>query len=94
MHVNFEATLRYALRWIASLLAVLLLPVLAQAAEPVVLRVGDITYDNRPTPGLVQLYRRWASSGLGLIITGSNAYSAWRSPGNLVWPMACRPRLI
>ncbi len=29
------------------------------------------TYDNRPTADLLQLYRRWASSGLGLIITGN-----------------------
>ena len=28
------------------------------------------TSDNRPTPALVQLYRRWAGAGLGLIHTG------------------------
>ncbi len=29
------------------------------------------TYDNRATDGLVRLYRRWAASGAGLIITGN-----------------------
>lgn len=29
------------------------------------------TYDNRPTLDLVQLYRRWAASGLGLVLTGN-----------------------
>jgi 2,4-dienoyl-CoA reductase-like NADH-dependent reductase (Old Yellow Enzyme family) len=44
------------------------------------------TYDNRPTPDLVQLYRRWAGSGLGLIITGNVMLDrrALGEPGNVV----------
>ena len=44
------------------------------------------TYDNRPTSGLVQLYRRWASSGLGLVITGNVMIDrrALGEPGNVV----------
>lgn len=44
------------------------------------------TYDNRPTLGLVQLYQRWASSGLGLIITGNIMIDrrALGEPGNVV----------
>jgi 2,4-dienoyl-CoA reductase-like NADH-dependent reductase (Old Yellow Enzyme family) len=44
------------------------------------------TYDSRPTTDLVQLYRRWASSGLGLIITGNVMIDrrALGEPGNVV----------
>lgn len=44
------------------------------------------TYDNRPTADLVQLYRRWASSGLGLILTGNVMIDrrALGEPGNVV----------
>lgn len=44
------------------------------------------TYDNRPTPELVQLYRRWSSSGLGLIMTGNIMIDrqALGEPGNIV----------
>ena len=44
------------------------------------------TYDNRPTAELVQLYRRWASSGLGLIMTGNVMINrrALGEPGNVV----------
>lgn len=44
------------------------------------------TYDNRPTSDLVQLYRRWASSGLGLIMTGNVMIDrrALGEPGNVV----------
>lgn len=44
------------------------------------------TYDNRPTLGLVELYRRWAASGLGLIITGNVMIDrrALGEPGNVV----------
>lgn len=44
------------------------------------------TYDNRPTSELVQLYRRWASSGIGLIITGNVMIDrqALGEPGNVV----------
>ncbi|MFG6429577.1 NADH:flavin oxidoreductase/NADH oxidase family protein [Roseateles sp. LYH14W] len=44
------------------------------------------TYDNRPTPGLVQLYRRWGASGLGLIVTGNVMIDrrALGEPGNVV----------
>ncbi len=43
------------------------------------------TYDNRPTPELVQLYRRWGSSGLGLILTGNVMIDrrALGEPGNV-----------
>jgi 2,4-dienoyl-CoA reductase-like NADH-dependent reductase (Old Yellow Enzyme family) len=44
------------------------------------------TYDNRPTPDLVQLYRRWGASGLGLIMTGNVMIDrrALGEPGNVV----------
>ena len=44
------------------------------------------TYDNRPTQDLVQLYRRWAASGLGLIVTGNVMIDrrALGEPGNVV----------
>lgn len=44
------------------------------------------TYDNHPKPALVQLYRRWASSGVGLIITGNVMIDrrALGEPGNVV----------
>ncbi len=43
------------------------------------------TYDNRPTPDLVRLYRRWGSSGLGLILTGNVMIDrrALGEPGNV-----------
>ncbi|MBT9550690.1 MAG: NADH:flavin oxidoreductase/NADH oxidase family protein [Hydrogenophaga sp.] len=43
------------------------------------------TYDNRPTPALVALYRRWAASGLGLILTGNMMVDrrALGEPGNV-----------
>lgn len=43
------------------------------------------TYDNRPTPKLVTLYRRWAASGIGLIITGNIMVDrrALGEPGNV-----------
>lgn len=43
------------------------------------------TYDNRPTPDLVKLYRRWAASGLGLIMTGNVMIDrrALGEPGNV-----------
>jgi 2,4-dienoyl-CoA reductase-like NADH-dependent reductase (Old Yellow Enzyme family) len=43
------------------------------------------TYDNRPTKALVSLYRRWASSGIGLIITGNVMIDrrALGEPGNV-----------
>lgn len=44
------------------------------------------TYDNRPTPELVRLYRRWGASGLGLILTGNVMIDrrALGEPGNVV----------
>ena len=44
------------------------------------------TYDNRPTGELVQLYRRWGASGLGLIVTGNVMIDrrALGEPGNVV----------
>lgn len=44
------------------------------------------TYGNRPTEALVELYRRWGSSGLGLIITGNVMIDrrALGEPGNVV----------
>jgi len=44
------------------------------------------TYDNRPTNGLVRLYRRWGTSGLGLIVTGNVMIDrrALGEPGNVV----------
>lgn len=43
------------------------------------------TYDNHPTTDLVQLYRRWAASGLGLIMTGNVMIDrrALGEPGNV-----------
>jgi 2,4-dienoyl-CoA reductase-like NADH-dependent reductase (Old Yellow Enzyme family) len=44
------------------------------------------SYDNRPTPKLVELYRRWAASGIGLLITGNVMIDrrALGEPGNVV----------
>jgi 2,4-dienoyl-CoA reductase-like NADH-dependent reductase (Old Yellow Enzyme family) len=44
------------------------------------------TYANNPTPSLVRLYQRWASSGVGLIITGNVMIDrrALGEPGNVV----------
>ncbi|WAC70971.1 NADH:flavin oxidoreductase/NADH oxidase family protein [Roseateles sp. SL47] len=44
------------------------------------------TYGNRPTEALVALYRRWGSTGLGLIITGNVMVDrrALGEPGNVV----------
>lgn len=44
------------------------------------------TYGNRPTDELVELYRRWGSTGLGLIITGNVMIDrrALGEPGNVV----------
>lgn len=44
------------------------------------------TYDNRPNSDLVQLYRRWGASGLGLIMTGNVMIDrrALGEPGNVV----------
>ncbi|WP_192981331.1 NADH:flavin oxidoreductase/NADH oxidase family protein [Pseudomonas sp. EggHat1] len=44
------------------------------------------TYDNRPTLGLVTLYQRWATSGIGLILTGNVMIDrrALGEPGNVV----------
>jgi 2,4-dienoyl-CoA reductase-like NADH-dependent reductase (Old Yellow Enzyme family) len=44
------------------------------------------TYDNRPTPKLAELYRRWAASGIGLLITGNVMIDrrALGEPGNVV----------
>ncbi|HEY1077207.1 MAG TPA: NADH:flavin oxidoreductase/NADH oxidase family protein [Fontimonas sp.] len=44
------------------------------------------TYDNRPTPELVELYRRWAASGIGLLVTGNMMVDrrALGEPGNVV----------
>lgn len=44
------------------------------------------TYDNRPTLALVRLYRRWAASGIGLILTGNVMIDrrALGEPGNVV----------
>lgn len=43
------------------------------------------TYDNRPTLKLVELYRRWAASGLGFLITGNVMVDrrALGEPGNV-----------
>ncbi|VWB88021.1 NADH:flavin oxidoreductase/NADH oxidase family protein [Burkholderia lata] len=43
------------------------------------------TYTNNPTQNLVRLYRRWASSGVGLIITGNVMIDrrALGEPGNV-----------
>lgn len=44
------------------------------------------TYNNHPTLKLVELYRRWAASGLGLLITGNVMIDrrALGEPGNVV----------
>lgn len=44
------------------------------------------TYDNHVTPELVALYRRWASSGIGLLLTGNVMIdrAALGEPGNVV----------
>ena len=44
------------------------------------------TYDNHPTKKLVELYRRWAASGLGLLVTGNVMIDrrALGEPGNVV----------
>ena len=44
------------------------------------------TYDNHPTPELVALYRRWAQSGIGMLITGNVMIDrrALGEPGNVV----------
>ncbi|WP_273452844.1 NADH:flavin oxidoreductase/NADH oxidase family protein [Nevskia ramosa] len=44
------------------------------------------TYTNQPTPKLVELYRRWAASGIGLLITGNVMIDrrALGEPGNVV----------
>ncbi|MBK6717170.1 MAG: NADH:flavin oxidoreductase/NADH oxidase family protein [Burkholderiales bacterium] len=44
------------------------------------------TYDNHATPQLVALYRRWAASGIGLLLTGNVMIDrrALGEPGNVV----------
>ena len=44
------------------------------------------TYDNHVTPKLVELYRRWAASGIGLLLTGNVMIDrrALGEPGNVV----------
>ena len=44
------------------------------------------TYDNHVTPKLVELYRRWAASGIGLMLTGNVMIDrrALGEPGNVV----------
>ena len=44
------------------------------------------SYDNHPTPELVELYRRWAESGMGMLITGNVMIDrrALGEPGNVV----------
>ncbi len=44
------------------------------------------TRDNRITPGLVQVYRRWAAGGIGMNITGNVMidHRARAEPGNVV----------
>jgi 2,4-dienoyl-CoA reductase-like NADH-dependent reductase (Old Yellow Enzyme family) len=44
------------------------------------------TYDNHPTLALVELYRRWAQSGIGMLITGNVMIDrrALGEPGNVV----------
>lgn len=44
------------------------------------------TYDNHATPALVELYRRWAASGIGLMFTGNVMIDrrALGEPGNVV----------
>ncbi len=43
------------------------------------------TYDNHATPKLVELYRRWAASGVGLLLTGNVMIDrrALGEPGNV-----------
>jgi 2,4-dienoyl-CoA reductase-like NADH-dependent reductase (Old Yellow Enzyme family) len=43
------------------------------------------TYDNHPTVLLVELYRRWAASGIGLLFTGNVMIDrrALGEPGNV-----------
>lgn len=55
---------------------------LAKAAMSEVLA----TYDNHATEKLVQLYRRWAKSGIGMLITGNVMIDrrALDEPGNVV----------
>jgi 2,4-dienoyl-CoA reductase-like NADH-dependent reductase (Old Yellow Enzyme family) len=55
---------------------------LAKAAMSEVLA----TYDNHPTPELVALYRRWAASGIAMLITGNVMIDrrALGEPGNVV----------
>ncbi|MDP9139930.1 MAG: NADH:flavin oxidoreductase/NADH oxidase family protein [Pseudomonadota bacterium] len=47
---------------------------------------GMGTYDNRPTSALVELYRRWGASGIGLLVTGNIMVDrrALGEPGNVV----------
>ena len=44
------------------------------------------SYDNHPTLELVELYRRWAQSGIGMLITGNVMIDrrALGEPGNVV----------
>ena len=44
------------------------------------------TYDNHATPRLVELYRRWAAAGVGLLMTGNVMIDrgALGEPGNVV----------
>ena len=44
------------------------------------------TYGNKPTPNLIRLYKRWASTGIGLLITGNVMIDrrALGEPGNVV----------
>ncbi len=44
------------------------------------------TYDNHATPELVALYRRWAASGIGMLLTGNVMIDrrALGEPGNVV----------
>ena len=44
------------------------------------------TYDNHVTDGLAKLYRRWAASGIGLLVTGNVMIDrrALGEPGNVV----------
>lgn len=44
------------------------------------------TYDNHATPKIVELYRRWAQSGVGLLLTGNVMIDrrALGEPGNIV----------
>jgi len=44
------------------------------------------TYDNHATPKLIELYRRWAASGIGMLLTGNVMIDrrALGEPGNVV----------